>query len=201
MVKQFDALETYSDEQLLKLLKDDDERAFKSLYGRYWPKLFETAYKRLKSNEAAEEIVQDIFTTLWCNRMKIEVRHTFSTYIHSALKYKVLDYYRSLIIQNRYIEAVQQEKTHYSLQVEEKLIFNELNTAIEAEISRLPDKCREVFNLSRKENLSFKEIALQMEISVNTVEKHVGKALKILRTNLKEYISISILIIGSLLSL
>lgn len=196
-----DASKTYADEQLLRLLKVDDESAFESLYKKYWPQLFDAAYKRLKSREAAEEMVQDVFTSLWYNRRKIEITHSFSTYLHSSLKYKVISHYRSLAIQNKYLDTVQHEKRHLSIQVEEELYFNELSSAIETEINRLPDKCREAFNLSRKENLSFKEIALQMEISVNTVEKHVGKALKTLRTNLKEYISVLILIIGNLLSL
>jgi RNA polymerase sigma-70 factor (ECF subfamily) len=73
--------------------------------------------------------------------------------------------------------------------VEESVLYNELNTAIEKEINDLPERCRQAFKLSRKENLTFKEIAAKLDISVNTVEKHVAKALKILRTNLKDYIA------------
>jgi|SRR5690554_4143426 len=193
MAKQLDATNVYSDEQLLTLIKCGDERAFDLLYKKHWSLLFDAAYKRLKSREVAEEIVQDLFASLWSSRKHIEIQQSFLAYIHSALKYKVISYYRSNAIQNKYLDTLQHEKSGFVLHVEEKLIYNELNTAIEAEIIGLPDKCRKVFNLSRKENLSFKEIALQMDISVNTVEKHIGKALKILRTNLKEYISIGLL--------
>ncbi|HLT06776.1 MAG TPA: RNA polymerase sigma-70 factor [Cyclobacteriaceae bacterium] len=185
MAKEHDAILNYSDEQLLQFVKSDDERAFDVLFNRYWRILFEAAYKRIKRPEVAEELVQDVFTSLWCNRRKLEIHQSFEAYIRTAIKYKVISYYRSSYQHHPSLDVVE-EQSQLEWHVEEAFLYKELQSAIEAEIERLPEKCKEAFNLSRREQLSIKEIAAEMEISVNTVEKHIGKALKILRTNLKE---------------
>jgi|SRR5690606_21648900 RNA polymerase sigma-70 factor (ECF subfamily) len=191
MAKKNDEMISGSDEELLSRLACDDECAFEVLYRRHWAQLFEKAYKRLKSREQAEEVVQDIFTALWHNRNQIEINHSFVVYIHSALKYQVIGIYRSNEKKEKHLNMIQ-EQNQYEYQVEEALLYQELNAAVEAEVDRLPSKCKEAFNLSRKEHLSFKEIAEEMEISVNTVEKHIGKALRILRTNLKGFITLAL---------
>jgi RNA polymerase sigma-70 factor (ECF subfamily) len=180
--------DTFSDEVLLELLKDDDRKAFECLYRKYWSRLYDTAYKRLKSREAVEEIIQDLFTTLWCKRETIQITHSFSTYIFASLKYRIINYIRLEIVKNKYIHSVKHTQLSYDYAVEESVSYNELNTALESTINDLPERCRLVFNLSRKENLSFKEIAAELNISINTVEKQIGKALKILRANLKDYV-------------
>lgn len=180
----------YSDEQLIQLIRGGDRKAFECIFKKYWQLLFDTAYKRINSKEDAEEIIQELFTYLWCKREKLQLTHSFSTYIQVALKYRVFNYIRTEVNRKKYMESVKQTQPHYDHAVEESVLYNELSTVIEKEISNLPEKCGQVFKLSRKENLTFKEIAAKLEISINTVEKHVGKALKILRANLKDHIAI-----------
>lgn len=182
-------VDIHSDEELLQLLKCGDRKVFEHIYKKYWPRLFDAAYKRVKSKEAAEEIIQELFTYIWCKREELQLTHSFSTYIYSALKYRIFNYIRAEIVKNRYVNSVKQTQSHFSYAVEESVLYNELNGVLEKEINNLPERCRQVFNLSRKENLSFKEIATKLDISINTVEKQVGKALKILRTNLKDYMA------------
>ena len=180
--------DTFSDEILLELLKAGERKAFECLYRKYWSQLYDTAYKRLKSKEAVEEIIQELFTTLWSKRESIQITHTFSTYIFASLKYRIFNYIRSEIIKNKYIHSAKQTQPYYNHAVDESVFYNELNAVVESSIKDLPERCRLVFNMSRKENLSFKEIAAELHISVNTVEKQIGKALKILKTNLKDYV-------------
>lgn len=187
------SLDSYSDKQLLHMLRDGDRKAFESIYKRYWPQLFDAAYKRIKSREIAEEIIQELFTYLWCKRKEIEIVHSFSTYMNVALKYKVFNYVRKEINKNKYIDSVKQIQT-FNYAVDESVLYNELNAVIEKEINNLPERCKQVFQLSRNENLTLKEIALKLDISISTVEKQVSKALKILRNNLKDYIAISLII-------
>lgn len=179
----------HSDEQLLQRIKCGDRKAFENIYKKYWPRLFDAAYKRIKSKEAAEEIIQELFTYIWCKRQELQLTHSFSTYIYASLKYKILNYIRAETIKNRYVDSVKQTQPHFNYAVDESILYNELNGVLEKEINNLPERCRQVFNLRRKENLSFKEIATKLDISINTVEKQVGKALKILRANLKDYMA------------
>lgn len=181
--------ETYTDVQLLQLIKGGDRKAFESIYKKYWPILFDTAYKRVKSKEAAEEIIQELFTYLWCKREELQLTHSFSTYIHVALKYRIFNYIRKETNNNKYVDHIKKSQPHFNNAVEESVLYNELNLALEKEINNLPKKCKQVFHLSRKENLTLKEIAAELDISINTVEKHLGKALKIIRGNLKDYVA------------
>lgn len=97
-------LNTYTDEQLLKLLINGDRKAFESIYKKYWPLLLDSAYKRVKSREVAEEIIQDLFTYLWCKREEIQITHSFSCYIHTALKYRIFNFIRKEIVNNKYVD-------------------------------------------------------------------------------------------------
>lgn len=179
----------YTDEQLIQLLSGGDRKAFEYIFKKYWPLLFDAAYKRVNSKEVAEEIIQELFTYLWCKRGNIQLTQSFSTYIYVALKYRIFNHIRTELNKKKYAQWVTESQPRFINAVEENILFNELNSNIEREINNLPERCKQVFQLSRKENLTFKEIALKLDISINTVEKHIGKALKILRTNLKDHIA------------
>jgi RNA polymerase sigma-70 factor (ECF subfamily) len=101
-------LETYSDEQLIQLLKGGDREAFECIYRKYWPRLFDAAYKRVKSKEGAEEVIQELFTYIWCKREELQLTHAFSTYIHAALKYRIFNYIRNEVTKNKHIDSVKQ---------------------------------------------------------------------------------------------
>lgn len=178
---------TLTDAKLFSLIKKGDKKAFDCIYKKYWPILLDQAYKRLKSKEESEEIVQELFIYFWCKRQEIHLTHTFSTYISVALKYRIFNHVRKKITQEKYLEYIRKNELHFTDMVEESILYNDLNSAYENEINNLPERCREVYKLRREEDLSFKEIAEKLGISVNTVDKQVGKALKRLREKLKEY--------------
>ncbi|HLT06564.1 MAG TPA: RNA polymerase sigma-70 factor [Cyclobacteriaceae bacterium] len=180
-------ISAYTDAKLFYLIKKGDKDAFDCLYRKYWPLLLDQAYKRLKCKEEAEEIVQELFINLWINRQKIHLTHSFSTYIATALRYKVYNCIRRNIIRENYMEAIVQREPPFSETVQESVLFNDLHDAYQREIENLPEKCRKVYTLRRHENLSFKEIAEKLDISVNTVDKQLVKALKRLRERLKDY--------------
>src|SRR5690606_9146689 len=115
-------------------------------------------------------------------------------YINVALKYRVFNYIRNEVSRQKNIQLAQQALPVYENAVSDRIAYDELSVLIEKEINKLPEKCRLVFTLSRNDNFSFKEIAKELNISISTVEKHIGKALKILRTNLKDHIALLIYI-------
>jgi RNA polymerase sigma-70 factor (ECF subfamily) len=176
----------YSDEGLLKLLKQQELGAFEEIYLRYWRKLYSSAYKRLMSRETAEEIVQDIFTSLWVNRHTAEI-DVLSSYLNTAVKYKVINNLEREMSRRQYADAQIQESHVADNSTEETVLLNELNSALEKEIQKLPPKRKQIFKMSREDHLSIKEVASNLGISEKTAENQLGKALKVLKLNLKHF--------------
>ncbi len=183
-----DFTEELSEEELIRLLKQDRLGAFREIYSRYWKKLFDEAYKRLKNRELAEEVVQELFTTLWTKRQVLQINTTIGAYLHSAIANQVIDIYRKELVRSRYKEAFKVVHTEVDNSTEDSIMLKDLVYTIDEEISHLPDKCRSVFELSRKEHKSNKEIASYLGISEKTVEQHLTRALKQIRLTLTHYL-------------
>ncbi|MGN8072105.1 RNA polymerase sigma factor [Mucilaginibacter sp. SG564] len=183
-----DFTEELSEEELIRLLKQDRLGAFREIYSRYWKKLFDEAYKRLRSRELAEEVVQELFTNLWTKRQVLQINTTIGAYLHSAIANHVIDIYRKELVRSRYKEAFKVVHTEVDNSTEDSIMLKDLVYTIDEEISHLPDKCRSVFELSRKEHKSNKEIASYLGISEKTVEQHLTRALKQIRLTLTHYL-------------
>ncbi|WP_448701326.1 RNA polymerase sigma factor [Mucilaginibacter sp. AW1-3] len=189
--------EQLSDEALFKLLKNNDIKAFDELYSRYWSTLFSAAYRRVKSREIAEEIVQEYFVSLWKNRDKTVINTCVAAYFKSSIRYIVIAYYQKECLYKNYTESVMAVSTGYDNSTTQEVELRDLVLNLEEGISLLPDKCRSVFELSRKQFKSNKQIALSLGISEKTVENHLTKALKILKVHLKEFITILFICISA----
>lgn len=175
-----------SDLELFSLIKEDNIKAFEELYNRHWAGLVDAAYRRLQSSQRAEDLVQDLFVSLYQKRTSIEFTVSLQAYLNQALKYKILNEFRSDNTRNTYQKAVFFSpvcKNDFASALEAK----ELHRKIDMILESLPEKCRKVFLLSRRENRSNKEISQSLSISLSTVEKHIGRALKTLRNALPEY--------------
>lgn len=175
--------QSHTDEQLFSLLRKDEEKAFTELYERYWKRLLIRAKVLLNSSEDAEELVHDIFVRIWKGRHTLVINSTFRTYIAAALQYGCFE-----VLANRKRQRRRQmtgevpEIADFSTQ--QRLDFDSLREELEAVISDLPDKCQLIFRLSRTEGLSNKEIADQLDISVNTVRTQMHRALGKLKASL-----------------
>lgn len=181
---------TLSDDELLVLIKQDKLSAFKELYTRYWKKLYAEAYKRLSSKELAEEIVQELFTNVWLQRHTRQINSTVGGYLYNTVANRVIDEYRKEVVRSRHREAMLLVQPEADNITEDTIMLRDLTFAIETEVSLLPDKCREVYELSRNEYKSNKEIALLLGISEKTVENQLTKALKRLRVGLSNYLPV-----------
>lgn len=174
----------FSDGALFSMVKENDNKAFEEIYSRYWCFLVESAFKRLQFRQKAEDIVQNIFIDLYQRRHSIDFTVSLKAYLSTALKFKVLNEFRSEGVRSSYLKSLffrDSCKNDFSIHIEAK----ELDQKIEKLLSQLPEKCKNVFVLSRTDRLSNKEIANGLNISISTVEKHISKALKSLRANLK----------------
>ncbi len=176
----------HSDEVLFNLVKEDREGAFKTLYNRYWEKLLEVAYLKLRSQQEAEEAVQEVFISIWTNRHKIDLKYTFRTYISAALKYTI---YRHVASKTKYQNVELGNDLENSLQdhsTENWLAFTDALLHLETVVAQLPNKCRIIYRMSREDGLSTRQISSVLAISEKTVEGHITKALKHIRENLND---------------
>lgn len=178
-----DKLRAHTDIQLIELLKREELSAFEEIYRRHWKRLYSLSYKRVQSREVSEEIVQDIFTTLWINRTSVNIR-SLAAYLATAVKYKVINHIaRELSRQQVSTDTLvdlQEENSQ-----EEAQLLEELHEALRREVEKLPAKRQMIFKLHRNQNMSVKQVANLMGISEKTVENQYGKAMKMLRLNLK----------------
>lgn len=179
-------IKTYTDQKLVKLLKSHGLEAFEEIYRRYLKKLYSAAFKRIHSREISEELVQDVFASLWVNR-KTQRIEDLGAYLATAIKYKVINHFQKELSKKTYFE----QQVNTSLQVanstEESVLLSDLNAALEREVQKLPEKRQQIFKLSREKNLSVPQVASNLGISEKTVENQLGKALKTLKLNLKHF--------------
>lgn len=167
--------------------------SFSELYLTYYPKLVRFATEFVILEEDAENITQDVFTDLWERPNSLGHVENINAYLFRLVKNKCLDHLKRKVSEQKYNETVQ---SSFELELNLKLqsldqfdscIFSEgreMEVLVHAAINSLPERCREVFLLSRVENLKYKEISERLGISVNTVECQIGIALKKLRTRL-----------------
>lgn len=177
----------YDNKDLLGLLSNNDEIAFTELYDRFWQKLFAMAYCRLKEIETAEDIVHDVFASLWANRQQITIE-SLDNYLATAVKYMVLDKIKKKERERLYKDTFDQPRV-VEMTIETSLHYKRILEALNNEVNRLPERCRLVFNYSRNENMPVKQIAEKLNISTSTVENQINKALKQLKVASKAFFS------------
>lgn len=169
---------TQSDDQLLDLFKDGEHDAFNSIYERYWISLYKISRSILEDEEKAKDVVQEVFVSFYEHAAQKEINN-LKAYLLQAVKYQCFMQLRSGKISRRHLQRMQ--TIIAANVVEEEVEASELQKFIDEEIALLPEKCREVFYLSRVELLPNKKIAEQLNISPKTVENQITKALKSLR--------------------
>jgi RNA polymerase sigma-70 factor (ECF subfamily) len=170
-----------TDEQLVAQLREGNKRAFEEIYDRYWYKLFCISYHKVGSREESEELVHDIFESLWNKRL--------DTYLVIAMKYRVTNFVKSQITWRRYQEYLILNKIQETYSTDEIVQFSDLSKAVDEVMRKLPEKTSRVFQLSRFENQSVRDIAEELNISEKAVEYHITKSLKALKENLWMYYS------------
>ncbi|GGD66683.1 DNA-directed RNA polymerase sigma-70 factor [Emticicia aquatilis] len=181
-----------SDELLVKLLRVGEQDAFEEIYRRYWQKLLRSAQFKLRSKETIEEILQDLFISLWEKREKVLIEN-LEAYLNTSLRYLIINQIKKQILQEKFVEY-SLKKNELTDDVDESVAFNELSVAIEKAIEQLPEKTQQIFRLNRLEYKSVKEISVLLETPERTVEYHITQALKALRIHLREFITLSVVL-------
>ncbi|MCL7989170.1 RNA polymerase sigma-70 factor [Sphingobacterium sp. lm-10] len=166
------------EKELLSAFRNGDESAFAMLYDQYWEHLYLHAFRILKDRHATEDVIQDVFISLWKKHKTLKIRN-LNNYLYQATRYQVFRYLR----RKGYTEPLTAE-LEFCLTTDDlqsAIQENELRTWIDREVDKLPPKCREIFLLSRHQLLNNREISSRLAISVKTVENQMTIALRRLR--------------------
>ncbi|OGX82454.1 sigma-70 family RNA polymerase sigma factor [Hymenobacter coccineus] len=187
------AYRTCSDAALLDALRTDEEGAFAEIYSRYSYPLFTLAYQKLSDREAAEELVQDLFTHVWSQRNSSQVQH-LDRYLFSAMKYRIINYLKVRKVKAAYelYCRLSTAQVDVDTATEDGLALHDLSAALRASVQQLPAKSREIFQLSRLEHYTVPEISVRVNLSEKSVEYHLTKSLKLLRGYLREFLLVTL---------
>jgi len=182
-----------ADADLWLAVRNGEKTAYNLLFNRYWGKMYQTANKMLNDAEASETIVHDVFLTLWLKREELQIIH-FRNYIISATRYHV---YRVLKSKKAFqVVATEEYMAAVGNAAEEKIQEQSFRRQLHASLSSLPKRSKEIFLLSREEQLSNQEIAERLNISKRSVENQITYALRHLRLYLKQLLMAGIMLIG-----
>ena len=174
-----------TDHELVELMQDGEDAVFTEIYNRYWKRIFTVAISKTGGNiEEAEEIVQDIFVSLWSRRHQLELTSSLEHYLAASVKYRIIKSLAKKDLHRRYTAHNQVTTSLSDNSTQDWLDFEDLQTRLEALVAGLPEKCQLVYRMSREDGYSQREIAGELSISEKTVEAHLGKALKLLRNGL-----------------
>jgi RNA polymerase sigma-70 factor (ECF subfamily) len=186
------------DERLLiRQIKDGHQPSFRLLFDSYYRVLHAYALKFVDS-DYANDIVQDLFSTIWFKRSDLNINTSLHNYLFTGIRNNCLQTLEKQKVRSRYqkdkeSQLVADELNHFHSEASQSLLEIELQNKIEEAISNLPEQCQKVFRLSRIDRVKNIEIAERLDISPKTVEKHLSKALKIMREELKDYLPFLIL--------
>ncbi len=174
----------YNDQELVVLLKSGDRLAYTEVYERYKRRLYFFAFKRLGNREEVKDLIHEIFISLWINHEALNLKYSLTTYLHSSVKNKILDILAHKKVSTRYVESFNLYEESGQDFADYAIRHKELDAIIEKEVDALPNKMRQVFNLSRKSFYTRKQIAEELGLSEQTVKSHIYHALKILKVRL-----------------
>jgi RNA polymerase sigma-70 factor (ECF subfamily) len=175
-------------------LDRDNEAEFEKIFKQHFKGLHAYASTIVRDAVMAEEIVQNIFCRLWEKEAQIQIRESVAGYLYRSVYHEGLNYLKHLKVREAYQSyAMEQEKSVNN--VSNHVELRELEDRLEKALSELPEKCRTIFQMSRFEELRYQEIADRLGLSVKTVENQMGKALKLLRIKLVDFLPASVILL------
>lgn len=170
-----------SDKELALSLMQDSESAFREFYIRYKDRLWNYAFSFLKSKEESNDIVQEVFIRFWEMRAFIDPELSISSFLYTITKNRILNHFRDMDVEIQFKKALLVKLPVETDSIESDLIFTEYKKILTDAIEKLPPQRQRIFNMSRVEHKSHKEIASQLGISVSTVQEHISESLRFIK--------------------
>jgi RNA polymerase sigma-70 factor (ECF subfamily) len=190
-----------NEKELLKAIANGNEIAFKTIYDAYFKKLSAYLYKLCKSNDAAEEMVNDVFLKIWKNKSSLNHIESFEAYLFTMARNKAIDYLRKLAKDTNLITELTAQIQESHNEIEEKLDATALKNLIEQSLAQLSDQKRKIFKMSKEEGYSYDEIAAEMQLSKSTIKNHLSETLKHLKKQVDPESGRSFLLLVMLINL
>ncbi len=187
-------METTPNETVIDDIRIGNEAVFETVFRQYYAPLCRYARPILGDADEAEEVVQTVFLTIWERRESLLITTSLKAYLYRAVHNRCLNRLSQQSVQANHRNQAATELYADVASPTEALLADELSTRLQRAIGRLPEQCRRAFELSRFEELSYKEIADHLGIAAKTVENQIGKALRILRTELSDYLPLFLLL-------
>lgn len=191
------SLSSYSDEALLEAIRQDDEQAFAELIRRYWKTVHTMVYSKVRSLDVTEEIVQNLFISIWDKRSSLSIRN-IPAYLYATTRNRVINYLHAQLTYRKHWEYYKQFITREENVTEQDVQVNEIMEALESGINDLPAKSKKIFQLHQREGLSIAEIASSLNLSEKAIQYHLTQTTKRLRLHLKDYMLTALLFLASL---
>ncbi|MCE6989570.1 RNA polymerase sigma factor [Dyadobacter sp. CY323] len=182
-----------SDELLVRLMRVDDAEAFSEVYKRFWRPLFQSARYKVKSEEIAEELLQDMFLNLWEKRTTLQIEN-LGAYLFGVLKYQIVNHYRALFLAEKYADFTQSQLDGYVHDADLAVNIQDIVSVFNEVLQQLPPKTSRVFHMSRLEFKTNREIAAALDITERTVEHHITQSLKLLRQQLRDFLPLLLMV-------
>jgi RNA polymerase sigma-70 factor (ECF subfamily) len=179
---------------LWNISMNNDECAFRTLFEYYYVPLCLYAKRYVENKAVREDIVQDVFFTIWEKRKQIKVNTSAKNYLMASIKHNSLDYLRRQGYQQEYQNKVIENTPVYSENIDELYNLKELQELLAKTLEKLPEEYRIAFIMSRMEEKSVSEIAEKLSVSIRTVERYRNRAMEILKRELKDYLPISVIL-------
>lgn len=173
--------------QIIEQLIRGDEKALEYLMSVYRHQVTLFLKRSLPREEDVESLVQEVFLKIWMNRENLDVNRSFDSYLFTVAKNILINHLRRLVYKRRYVQDSLGQSDQYEQTASGQLEYDELKKKVEYYISLMPAKRREIFAMNRFDGKKYKEIALEMGISENTVNAQMHKAMVFLKEKLKEY--------------
>jgi RNA polymerase sigma-70 factor (ECF subfamily) len=189
------AYSTYTDQELILLLKEGDELAFTEIYRRHWHMLYLHAWKVLNDKDNAKDLVQDFFFAFWEKSAALDLKTNLKGYLYRGITNRVLNALRKQKTNNDFIDLIAAGMDEADNTTVETIDEHQLLALIDAELNQLSPRSREIFEMSRKDFLSNKEIAERLNMTEEAVKKQVQRAVKTLRLKLGHYSGLSLLLL------
>ncbi len=187
-----------NDDILFEGIKQSNEGYYEIVFRKYYPALCRFATKYIEDRDEVEDIVQETFVTIWQKRESMFIQVSLKSYLYQAVKNTCLNHIKHAKVKLKSQQDILSESA--KMTGNDTLVDTELSIKIQEALYKLPPERKKIFLLKKNEGLKYKEIAEKLNISIKTVENQMGKALKFLRIELKEFLPVFVLIISKIIT-
>jgi RNA polymerase sigma-70 factor (ECF subfamily) len=183
---------------LIARLQAGEKNAFDVIYKYYWESLYVFARRRTKTDEDAKDLIQDLFVSLWLKRQELTINASLKAYLFISLRNRIINYLQACLTRKEYLAILSQMNQEIGdTSTDNKVAENEILFLLEKSISQLPDKMKEIFELSRRNGFTAEEISTHLNISSQTVRNQVSNAIKRIRISLQDYLPVLLILFFS----